>query len=211
MRMHLGPAALAVGSVLSLPGATRASGEPLHLSIQVVDYSDLRPTALTEAQHYVQQVFGSIGIATSWADKRPNDPQDDADVTILLLSREMSERHAARSTIPATVLASAAPRPAMRSWVYSDRVTSEAARLGCSLGMLLGDIVVHELGHIVAGLLHAPSGTMQPSAAVPIGGLIATFSSAEAEQLRRAVRIRTAAQPDGQPMSIASVRPDGPR
>ena len=149
MRIHLGPAALAVLSVVLSSGAARASGEPLHLRIQVVDYSDLLPAALTEAQHYVQQVFGSIGIATSWTDKRPNHTLDDADVTILLLSREMSERHAARSTIPATVLASAGPRPAMRAWVYSDRVTTEAARLGCSLGTLLGDIVVHELGHIV--------------------------------------------------------------
>lgn len=207
MRIHLGPAALAVLSVVLSPGASRASGESLRLRIQVVDYSDLRPIALTEAQHYVQQVFGSIGIGTSWTDKRPNDTLDDADVTILLLSREMSERHAARSTIPDTVLATAAPPPAARAWVYSDRVTTEAARLGCSLGTLLGDIVVHELGHIVAGLPHSPSGTMQPSAAVPIGGVIATFTKVEAEQLRQSVRIGFA-QRGGQPLSIASVRPD---
>jgi hypothetical protein len=204
MRIHLGPAAVAVLSVVWWPVASRASSEPLHLNIQVVDYSDLRPIALTEAQHYVQQVFGSIGIATHWTDKRPHDVLVAADVTFLLLSREMTERHAAR----ATVLASAAPRPAARAWVHSDRVTAEAARLGCSVGTLLGDIVVHELGHIIAGLPHSQSGTMQEYAAAPLGSLMATFSRAEAEQLRRALQIRNSAQPDDQPMSVASVRSD---
>ena len=187
-----------------------ARGEELpRLRIHIVDHSDLSGAALTEAQHYVQQVFGATGIRTAWAETRTTGGAalDEGDVTVLLLSRDMTARHTAGGGVPRSALASAAPRPGMRAWIYSDRVADQAGLLGCSVGALLGQVIAHELGHVIAGLAHAPRGMMRGSVGRQRDGVVFGFTPTEAAQLRRAL-VEAAFAARRQPPITQSARSD---
>jgi len=175
-----------VGFWLTSAGA-RAE-ESSRLRIQVVDHSALSGAALIEAQHIVQQAFGASGIGTTWSEVRPGGtPPDESDVTILLLSREMTARHTADGGVPGSALASAVPRPGMRAWIYSDRVVDQAGLLGCSVGALLGQVISHEIGHVIAGLPHSSRGMMRGSVRRPIDEVVYGFTASEAALLRSAL------------------------
>jgi len=187
MRVNMRTMAVGVvGFWLASPGVN-AEDLP-RLRILIVDHSELSGNALTEAQHYVQRVFGASGIRTSWSEVRPGGhAADESDVTVLLLSRDMTARHTAGAGVPQSALASAAPRPGMRAWIYSDRIVDQSGELGCSVGALLGQVIAHELGHAIAGLAHSPRGMMRGSIGRPVDENVHGFTASEAAQLRRAL------------------------
>ena len=195
-----------VGVWLTTAGA-RAEELP-RLRIQVVDYSELSGAALTEAQHFVQQVFGASGIRTTWSEVRPGGAAPDASaVNVLLLSRDMTAHHTAGGGVPASALASAAPRPGVRAWVYSDRIVDQSGLLGCSVGALLGQVIVHELGHVIAGLEHSARGMMRGSVGRPVDEVAYGFTPTEAAQLRRAL-VEADSASRSQPPVAQSARSD---
>ena len=188
--MHVNMRTVAVAGVVGfwLTHAGARGEELPRLRIHIVDHSELSGAALTEAQHYVQQVFGATGIRTAWRETRTGvGAPDESDVTVLLLSRDMTARHTAGGGVPRSARASAAPRPGMRAWIHSDRVADQAGLLGCSVGTLLGQVIAHELGHVIAGLAHAPSGMMRGSVGRRMEGVVFGFTPMEAAQLRRAL------------------------
>lgn len=177
-------------AVLLITGLTSspALAEELSLLVYVIDCADVAPSTLGAAEHAMTQAFGAAKVRTKWRDARtsPMPNVDPNQITVVILSREMSEQKAERDGISPHALATAAPA-ARRAWVFFDRVEDVAHSQQVSMGTALGIVIAHEVAHVAAELPHTPGGIMSKELRIMSDGFEA-FSSAQGRQLQAAMR-----------------------
>jgi hypothetical protein len=186
MRGVLRAAATAVAASIAVCSPARAA-EPPTVLIRVIDYGDTSATVLVEAEHHVARVFGVAGVTVLWREGAQEAAAKTAvQVTVVILSAEMTDEKALKEHLPTGVLGTAAPPPAHRAWIFLRRVEAAAEAQRQSAGMALGHVIVHEVAHMVANVQHSAGGLMAASLQLTDG--VQGFSDEEGRQLRAALQ-----------------------
>jgi hypothetical protein len=162
---------------LLLPAAALASSTsdepPLTFAIHLQDYATVPDWRWRTAQDEIGRMFRNIGVRVAWRQDVigyvPEPVRGMPNVTVLILSAAMTERKCELDGISNTTLGTGA-KPAGRAWVFYDRIVTAGDRHGVDPGILLARAVVHELGHLIAGLPHSDFGIMREYAEVIPGG-----------------------------------------
>jgi hypothetical protein len=162
------------------------------LAVRVIDYAHAASGVLIEAEHHVTRVFGVAGINVAWREgEAALPPNVAAQVTVLILSDGMAAGKIAKEHLSSGVLATAAPPPAHRAWVFFRRVAEAAELQHRSPGLALGHVVAHEIAHMMAGVGHSDGSLMASSFHLTDG--LQGFTREQGERIRAAVQMDSAA------------------
>lgn len=179
---------VAVWSVVSALAAPDASPP---LRVRVIDCAAVSSSVMGIAEQTVTQAFRSAGVRAVWREESAKDfGPGEPEVTVILLTNEMTKRKTASEMIPATAMGTAAPA-AKRAWIFIDRVQDFAATQHASVGRLLGIVIAHEVAHVAAGLAHSSEGIMDRNLRLN-SVLVHQFNADEGASLRAALRISAA-------------------
>jgi hypothetical protein len=156
---------LSAGAAAAQETQTRTlTGDPVTLVLQVLNEARLPASDLNAAEKEATAIFKAAGINTVWINPGTElaDPKGDArHLTVLLLDREMAERKIIESRLGADVLGRAAHDTA-RAYIFTHRVAAIAAARSRFIGLVLGRVLAHELGHMVLPAQeHSEAGIMQ--------------------------------------------------
>ena len=175
------------------------------ISIRVYDYTGVSEDVLRKTEDVTTGIFQKAGVELVWATCARNgkfsnmascpDAMDWTYLNLNIVPHSMSKGLQLRAE--AGGLASGGPEEFSRdAWVFFDRAKEEAAKHLLNLANVLGNLVAHELGHLLLGSSypHASTGLMR-------GGwsreeLIAAnrgelgFSEPERERIQERVKAR---------------------
>jgi hypothetical protein len=162
--------------------------DELSLLVYVIDCAHVAPGNLITAEHAMTQAFGTANVRARWRDAATSPPPsgEPNQVTVVILSPEMTEQKAARDHVAPTALATAAA-PARRAWVFIGRVEDAAQAQHVSIGAALGTVIAHEVAHIAADMPHAPRGIMGRELRLN-SNAFEGFSADEGQRLHTAMR-----------------------
>jgi hypothetical protein len=174
---------------LAMTVATAAADTPdaqVTMTVHVMDRASIGPRTMRIARQHVERVFSRIGVEVLWIDGSAGTLGGDVtDISICLLSDQMLQRKSAfEGPIPSYVLAQAG-LGAGRSWIFYERVERAAARNSVDPGTALGRTIVHELGHLIAGMAHDDSGAMR--GALDLTSPFPCFTKEQGAQIRAAL------------------------
>lgn len=157
------------------------------LAVRVIDYSNAASDVLIEAEHHVARVFGVAGVKVAWREgEAPFPANAPAQVTVLILSDAMTTTKIAKEHLSSGVLATAAPPPAHRAWIFLRRIQEAAELQQRSAGLALGHVIAHEIAHMVANVEHSGSGLM--ASAFRLTDALQGFTLEQGERIREAVQ-----------------------
>ena len=184
-------AAVAIALSAAARAPALATDSPT-LAVRVIDYANAASGVLIEAEHHVTRVFGLAGINVAW---REGDaalpPNAAAQVTVLILSDGMAAGKIAKEHLSTGVLATAAPPPAHRAWIFFRRVTEAAQLQRRSAGLALGHVIAHEIAHMVASIGHSDGSLMASS--FHLTDALQGFTRDQGERIRTAVQMNSGA------------------
>ena len=164
-------AALVAAAAIMMVGQVKAQGEPIAATaereptivLHVTNYADLSRDVLEAAMARVAMIYERIGVRIAWVDdlgsvRRDEDGQ--LHLTVLLLSHEMAEKQISAAGLKEGVLGLAHPASG-RASIFCDRI-AEAPGAPKHFPTPLGDVIAHEVGHLVLGAnTHSRSGIMR--------------------------------------------------
>jgi hypothetical protein len=151
-------AAVAIGLVMSMAwsrGAAAERHDAAAITLRIHDYAGVPPGSLARAQRLVTKIYERVGVCTRWArtvERRagggPAAPEPIEDVTVIVLSREMSgdEPSAGRGVLGFAAITGEAPGRV--AYVVYDRVDTAASDSEWELADLLSVVIVHEVAHL---------------------------------------------------------------
>ena len=153
-------AALAAFITVGAPGHASAEGEPT-LVLRVTNYAALSQDVLAVAEARVIAMFKNIGVRAIWNESGERVDMDGAvQVVVLLLPREMTLRKARAEGLKDGVLG-VAHMQSRRAYILCDRI-AELPGLPTHFAARLGDVVAHEVGHLLLQVKkHSSSGIMR--------------------------------------------------
>ena len=151
-----------VAAFLMALGGTAAwagdGSEQATLRVRLVDYARIRPSILDAARNQTTRIFAAAGVSVVWT----TNPADSDAVEVLVLSDPMSDRMIRAEAIASGVLGHAV-RSIRRAYILTERVMNAANSVGVDPGDALGDVIAHELGHVLLGEnAHSATGIMEP-------------------------------------------------
>lgn len=153
-------AALAIGIVIPLGAAQLNERESsARFNVCLYDYASLSAETLTKSEIEVNRIFHRAGVGLSWLQWVPstaklNQPATCGDNRGLVL-KLISDQMAAHFHPLSKELGFAA---GTQAWVFVDRVRTASEYH--DFFIILGDVMAHELGHLLLGPGHSPSGIM---------------------------------------------------
>ncbi len=153
-------AALAIASVIPLGAAQLNEREASpRFKVCLYDYASLSAETLTKSEIEVNRIFYRSGVGLSWlqwvpSDAKLNQPATCGDNRGLVL-KLIPDRMATHFHPLSKELGFAA---GTQAWVFVDRVRT--ASESHDFFIILGDVMAHELGHLLLGPGHSPSGIM---------------------------------------------------
>lgn len=157
---------------------------PLVLVICLHSYADVPRSELQPALDQTARAFRAVGVRTEWRDSPAGQwSTRPCELTLLLLSGEMTAHKALVDQIDSRVLGSSVPA-AGRAWIFMDRVAAVSARAGLKLSDILGQVITHELGHLVLLDRADGMGIMREHLQVTGAGSF-RFTVSQGEQMRR--------------------------
>ncbi len=159
-------AMVALGVVVMATGAARSdahTGPETRVVLHVTDRASVPAGVLTEAEGLVGLVYQTIGVEIVWtrgaATLAPADGALHFDV--LMLATDAVQQKCVENQFGNDVLGSAS-EPAKRAHVFFGRIAKRAILTSGDVGLLLGFVIAHELGHLLLPALgHAPRGLMR--------------------------------------------------
>src|SRR5262245_35014873 len=158
------------------------------LAIRVTDHAHAAADVLIQAQHHVMRVFGAAGVNVAWREGEEALPANaTVQVTVLILSDAMAAEKIAKEHLATGVLATAAPPPTHRAWIFLRRVEEAADRQRRSAGLSLGHVIAHEIAHMVANVEHSGGGVM--ASVLRLTDELQGFTPEQSERLRSAVQM----------------------
>jgi hypothetical protein len=181
--------ALALAMTVPTSAGDRRDPHPqLTMTIHVMDRASVGARTMRMARQHVDRVFSQIGVEVLWIDDSAGTlgSGDVTDISVCLLSDDMVRRKTDfEGPIPSYVLAQAG-LGAGRCWIFYERVERAAARNSVDPGIALGRTMVHELGHLIAGMEHGDSGAMR--SAVDLTSPFPCFTGEQGTQIRAALQ-----------------------
>ena len=176
-------------SVLMVPGdgvAGERAAAPLPVvRLLVVNHTEIQRSMLKAAEDDAATIYRASGVETRWTNVRADEYHDsDVDFIVMIVAGKESRAMAARTKHE--VLGFVMPDSTI-AFVLFDRVETNAADQHASISRLLGQVIAHEMGHLLLPVnSHSPRGIMQAKMK-PRSGLLEFFTAVQAEQIRQRV------------------------
>ncbi len=161
VRFHF--AGIAAALLISVSGTSAAEPQALKITTLLYNYAAVPDRVLEQAEKSAAAVFRRAGIDTVWASGplSRSEVQDERSVGprlyLRILPPSMSERMPAKPTCMGFT----------QSWsppvanVFYDRAQKVVRGRALDLGVILGHLIAHEIGHLLIGEeAHSPSGIM---------------------------------------------------
>ena len=205
----------------SSPQRQPATAQPI--TIRIYDYAQSTPSVRRHAEEAAGNILREAGVATRWIDCPVNSattrdcsgPGSPLDFVIDLLPYSMSEPlHLGTGSLGFSTEASGKDFASL-ACVFYDAAKARAAEYHQDPGELLGDVIAHELGHLLLGTdSHSGWGLMSPLWSSDqfrraSQGLLA-FSNSESERIQAALSARALAAATREEVSKSSrVAPSG--
>jgi hypothetical protein len=173
-------------STAAMAKSLNADGQPTAI-VRVDNEASVPAGELQFAEARAAEIFRQIGIRVTWVDRETAIREDlYPPYTVVVMAARPWHEDGGQQLLVDSTLGLAAPS-AHRAHVYYDRVAAVQVGAGLRIGCILGDVIAHELGHL---LLPPPShsftGIMRPN--IPFETLIETFNEAQARQIRSRLR-----------------------
>jgi hypothetical protein len=181
-----------VAMLVGASGAVAAGQDAeleLRITVRVYDKAGVQGAALTYAEARAARVFAMIRVNVDWVDgNEANRLNLVAPYTILIMAEAPPTLKAAMKKLGTDVMGQGAPSVA-RAYIYYDRVLQLRVVPPRDVTTTLGDVIAHELGHLMLPPGHSNLGIMRPSINMRSRSL-ETFTEAEAANVRGSVRDR---------------------
>jgi hypothetical protein len=187
-----------------LAGTEARCAEPLLLDVLVIDVVGTRRDVMEEARETTARLFRRLDVGVGWLDPpavraRREAMADPAAQRTFLQSlytvRLVTSAGNGRTVPSERAFGSAVAGTRIVTIVYP-RVEERALADGTSIGLALGHVVAHELGHLLLGrTTHSATGLMQPTLNLPLakqGRLM--FSDEEGRTIRATLERNAAAR-----------------
>jgi len=192
--------ALSVVAILGVLGtadpafAARAQAEPkLRFTVRIDDKAGVPGALLKFAEERAADVFAMRDVKVEWIDGADaNRLKIVAAYTVLIMAEAPASLKAAMEHIGVDVMGQGAPLVG-RAYIYYDRVLKLGPIPPRDVVTTLGDVLAHELGHLMLPAGHSNVGIMRPSIDMSSRRL-ETFTTIEATQLREQLRRHIAAE-----------------
>jgi hypothetical protein len=188
---------LALAAMLITPnGAFAAGGEAepqLRILVRVDDKAGVEGVYLKFAKARAAEVFAMRGVKVDWIDgEEANRLKLVAPYTILIMAEAPARLKAMMEGLGVDVMGQGAPVIG-RAYIYYDRVLKLSPIPPRDIITTLGDVMAHELGHLILPPGHSNVGIMRPGINLRSRRL-ETFTEAEAAQIRGVLRERALAE-----------------
>jgi len=168
-------------------GAVAMESDEAGVLVRIDHEAAVPPGVLQFAEERVAAVFGLIGIRVKWIDGATAMQENlHAPYTVVLTARPPHE-NGGRQRQSNDTLGLAAPL-VQRAYVYYDRVVTTQIGSPRSVGSILGDVIAHELGHLLLPTLsHSFTGIMRPNVRLE-WSIVETFNEVQARHIRSRLR-----------------------
>jgi hypothetical protein len=179
--------ALAVAAMLlTVAGASAASSQAdpeLRITVRIDDKAGVQGVYLKFAKNRAAEVFAMWGVKLDWIDgDEANRQKVVAPYTILIMTESPARLNAKMESRGLDVMGQGAPFIG-RAYIYYDRVLKLNPTPPRDVITTLGDVIAHELGHLMLPPGHSHVGIMRPSINMTSRRL-ETFTTHEAAQIR---------------------------
>jgi len=175
-------------------GSKKSTSRAPRLAVLVVDFAHVDQSVLLSAKEVATQIFKESGIETEWFDCRTSlecDLQAErAQFRLIIQSRVgnvVKDHSQARDLTDSDTLGFAIPCKTTDSaclfYIFYSPIRSLATEYGASVECILGEVMVHEIGHALLGPdAHSRTGIMQPRFPMPGTDRLLYFSSRESKR-----------------------------
>jgi len=175
--------------------SARESQDPERVSVlvRVDNMANVPADIVRVAEGRAAEVFGGIAVRLEWIDgQTANRDMVIAPYTVVLVSGGVVPGKAAKKGVVDTVVGEAAAA-AHRAYVFYDRIVALGAISRPNLASTLGDVIAHELGHLMLPVnSHSSSGIMRPGLDLR-PGWVGTFDERQARLIRGVIAARVIA------------------
>lgn len=152
----------ALASVLGMCADATAQ-ERNRITVRVDDKAGVQGALLKIAKSRAAQVFAMSGVEVEWIDSEEASRLKIATTYTLLIMAEAPARlKAAMEQLGTDVMGQGAPLIG-RAYIYYDRIVALRPVAPRDLPTTLGDVMAHELGHLMLPLGHSSVGIMRPN------------------------------------------------
>lgn len=152
----------ALGSVLSMCTEAVAQ-ERNRITVRVDDKAGVQGALLKIAKSRATEVFAMSGVEVEWIDgEEANRLKIATTYTVLIMAEAPSSLKAAMEQLGTDVMGQGAPVIG-RAYIYYDRIVALRPIAPRDLPTTLGDVMAHELGHLILPPGHSTVGIMRPS------------------------------------------------
>jgi len=198
--------------VISIPKPASSTGETgsekltsptPKLAVLVFDFAHLDRSVLLSAKRVTTQIFTESGIETEWFDCSRTSPDCDlqperAQFRLIIQSQigtVVKDHSQARDLSDSYTLGFGIPCEttdrACLFYIFYSPISSLASQYGASTGCILGQVMVHEIGHSLLGPdAHSRTGIMQPRFPVYEMDRLLYFSSRQSKRARDQLSMR---------------------
>jgi len=174
-------------AMLAVSAREPAEGDRAIMRAHLVDYVTMDAEEFRRSTTEASTIWSDIGVRLTWdrggVSTASTEPA--LEVTVLVLRQDMAQRMIAAENRGPGVLGRAVPE-ALRAYIFYDRVRAVSERYGGPEGSVLGKVFAHELGHLLLGHTHSPSGLMR--AQPDLRSMRLGFSPEDAARIRMGVR-----------------------
>lgn len=148
-------------ALTSLAAETQAAVTEATVRVRVENHADVPEAILASARDDATRIFRAAGIAIVWLSR--DDPCCRDVVRVVLPSLKGADQYLRREHVDSNALGEASAE-ARLVHIFWDRVRSNASHHGRDEGGLLGEVLAHEIGHVLLpGAGHSSTGIMQAS------------------------------------------------
>jgi len=128
--------------------AVAAQDDGLMIIVHVVNHAGIAPEDLARAEHEATRIYAAAGVRTVWVAEDESAAVPGLHLRVLLLHRDMARRMITKARVADDVLGQAA-RPTGRAYIFTHRVTEVGVQYGRDFAWVLGQVLAHEVGHLV--------------------------------------------------------------
>jgi len=170
--------------------ASRSDQPELRITVRLDDKAGVQGVYLKFAKERAAEVFAMKGVKVDWIDgNEANRLKVVAPYTVLIMAEAPATLKAKMEALGMDVMGQGAPMVG-RAYIYYDRVMKLNPVPPRDVITTLGDVIAHELGHLMLPVGHSNVGIMRPSINMTSRRL-ETFTEAEAAQIREHLRRQT--------------------
>jgi hypothetical protein len=145
--------------------AQPAVPNPPQLRVLVANRGAARPEVLAAAERVAGAIYAAAGVEVRWLNGGPHPlAGDEFDLTVAIVSGEGPQalaRTAETLGLAASDSAGDGQRGRM-AWVFFDRVEDRASAHHLPIYRVCGEVIAHELGHLLLPAGHSERGLMRP-------------------------------------------------